>query len=245
MHRVISALGVVALVLAAGAAGAQDPVPCDFVTAGGYIINNNAKANFGVGGSCKAGGDGHGLWGHLEYVDHGGASSGGSSVAPFKVHWTTITGYFFCGDPACATFDPPQSQPSGTRLICGTATTNLPPPDDSVNWFVKAMANDQPGMNDTFMIVVTSQGSTFSYTTGDNPLAGGNIKIHKPNTSTGFFSGAPTSDNCPAFVPPTNSCNSDSDCTSPNTSGSCNLDTHTCCGPGTHFDPTSGQCVPD
>jgi hypothetical protein len=238
MHRVISALGVVALVLAAGAAGAQNPVPCDFVTAGGYIINNNAKANFGVGGSCKAGGDGHGLWGHLEYVDHGGASSGSSSVAPFKVHWTTITGYFFCSDESCTSFDPVQSQPSGTRLICGTATTNLPSPDDAVNWAVKATDNDPPG-NDLFMIVVTSQGSMFTYSTGDDPLAGGNLEIHKPNNSTGFFGGAPTSDNCPAFVPPVNSCATANDCP---LSNSCNTATGMCCPPGTVFDSTTGTC---
>jgi len=238
MHRVIGALGVVALVLVGGAAGAQGPLPCDFVTGGGYIINNNAKANFGVGGSCKAGGDGHGLWGHLEYVDHGGVSSGGSSVAPFKLHWTTITGYFFCSDVSCTSFDPVQSQPSGTRLICGTATTNLPSPDNAVNWVVKATDNDPSG-NDLFMIVVTSQGSTFTYSTGDDPLAGGVIEIHKPNNSTGFFSGAPTSDNCPAFVPPVNSCAMNSECPLRN---SCNAATGMCCPPGTVFDSPSGTC---
>jgi hypothetical protein len=239
MHRVISALGVVALVLAGGAAAAQNPVPCDFVTGGGYIINNGAKANFGVGGSCKDGGDGHGLWGHLEYVDHGGATSGSSSVSPFKVHWTTITGYFFCSDPTCTTFVPAQSQPSGTRLICGTATTNLPSPDDTVNWFVKATDNDQPSNNDLFMIGVTSQTGTFAYFTGDDPLAGGEIEIHKPNNSTGFFSGAPTQDNCPAFFVTVNSCTSGSQCAS----GSCNTVTGMCCPGGTIFDGTA--CVPD
>src|SRR5258708_2088761 len=184
MHRVISALGVVALVLAGGAAGAQDPLPCDFVTGGGYIINNSAKANFGVGGSCKAGGDGHGLWGHLEYVDHGGASSGGSSVAPFKLHWTTITGYFFCSDLSCTSFDPVQSQPSGTRLICGTATTNLPSPDNAVNWVVKATHNDQSG-NALFTIVVPSHGSTLTDSTGDDPMAAPHREIRQPYNTTG------------------------------------------------------------
>ena len=196
MHRVIGAVGVVALVLAAGAAGAQNPLPCDFVTGGGYIITNNAKANFGVGGSCKAGGDGHGLWGHLEYVDHGGASSGGSSVTPFKVHWTTITGYFFCSDESCTTF-----------------------------------------------VNAQSQHGAFTYSTGDDPLAGGNIELHKPNNSTGFFSGTPTSANCPAFVPTTNSCTTDSQCAA--TSGSCNTITGTCCPTGSNFNSGSRQCVPD
>src|SRR5437660_12936069 len=125
MHRVIGAVGVVALVLAAGAAGAQNPLPCDFVTGGGYIITNNAKANFGVGGSCKAGGDGHGLWGHLEYIDKGFSTD---TVDKLNVHWTDITGYFFCGLPDCSIFVDPPGQPTGTRLICGTARTNLPSP---------------------------------------------------------------------------------------------------------------------
>jgi hypothetical protein len=240
MRRVISAFGALALVLAGGAAAAQNPLPCDFLTGGGYIINNGAKANFGVGGSCKTGGDGHGLWGHLEYVDHGGASSGSSSVAPFNVHWTTITGYFFCSDISCTSFVDSPSQPSGTRLICGTATTNLPSPDDAVNWFVKATDNDQPGQNSNlFMIVMTSQQGAFTYSTGDDPLAGGNIELHKPNNSTGFFSGAPTSTNCPAFVPAVNSCTSDTQCPS----GSCNLNTGMCCDPGTIFNGTT--CIPD
>ena len=82
MRTVISLLAAAVLVLAGGAARAQAET-CDLVTGGGYIISNNANANFGIGGSCKAGGDGHVLWGHLEYIDH---STG------LDVHWTTITG---------------------------------------------------------------------------------------------------------------------------------------------------------
>ena len=187
MRRSISALGVVALMLAARAAGAQSS-PCDFLTGGGYVfnsLNNSSRANFGVGGSCKTGGDGHRLWGHLEYVDHGGVSSGGSSVAPFKVHWTTITAYSFV-DP-------------NTRRICGTATTNLPSPNDTVNWVVTATDNE--GSTDMFMIQVV--GPTMAYSTGDEAVAGGVIEIHPPNpsTTTGSFSTLdPT--NCPAFVTP-------------------------------------------
>src|SRR5437879_1988272 len=116
MRRVISLLGVVALMLfAIGSAGAQDLVPCDFLTGGGYIITtasgSPAHGNFGVGGSCKQGGDGHGLWGHLEYHDHG---------TGLNVHWLTITGYFFCTDPACASPISPVPQIElglpGTRL---------------------------------------------------------------------------------------------------------------------------------
>src|SRR5439155_1911007 len=76
-RRGISVLAVAALVVIGGIAGAQAQ-QCDFATGGGYIVNNDAKANFGVGGSCKRGGDDHGLWGHLEYIDHG---------TSLNVHW--------------------------------------------------------------------------------------------------------------------------------------------------------------
>lgn len=184
MRRSISTLGVVALMLAARAAGAQSPPPCDFLTGGGYIfnsLNDNARANFGVGGSCKTGGDAHGLWGHLEYVDHGGFLG----VSPFNVHWNTITAYSFV-DPS-------------TRMICGTARTNLPSPNDTVNWVVTATDNE--GSTDMFMIQVV--GPTMSYSTGDETLAGGVIEIHKPNASSrkGSFSTL-DSTNCPASVTP-------------------------------------------
>ena len=75
------ALGIAALllVLSSGSAFAW---PCDFMTGGGFIIHNGAKANFGVGGGCK---NGSPTWGHLEYIDHG---------TGLNVHWTRITGYF-------------------------------------------------------------------------------------------------------------------------------------------------------
>jgi len=41
----------------------------DFITGGGWITPNSARANFGVAGGIKNGS----LWGHLEYVDHGTA----------------------------------------------------------------------------------------------------------------------------------------------------------------------------
>ena len=107
MRRVISLLGVVALMLfAVGSAGALDLVPCDFLTGGGFIITtasgSPAHGNFGVGGSCKQGGDGHGLWGHLEYHDHG---------TGLNVHWTSITAYFPEGDTRT---DPKTHQPLGS-----------------------------------------------------------------------------------------------------------------------------------
>ncbi|OLB06784.1 MAG: hypothetical protein AUH14_05270 [Candidatus Rokubacteria bacterium 13_2_20CM_69_15_1] len=188
MRRVISLLGVVALMLfALGTAGAQD-LPCDFLTGGGYIIlDNGAKGNFGVGGSCKQGGDGHGLWGHLEYHDHG---------TGLNVHWLTVTGYFFCIDTACVSPVPPtELGVPGTRLICGTARTNQ---FGDVDWAVRATDSGKSGGNDLFAIRLTKVGAPV-YTTGpDQTLAGGNIQIHKPNNSTkGPVTNLAT--DCPAF----------------------------------------------
>src|SRR3989442_15041099 len=137
MRTIIGLLGVAALVLTGGPAGAQapPPTPCDFVTGGGTITtDSNTRANFGVGGSCKAGGDGHTLWGHLEYIDH---------RADLNDHWIDIKGYFFCADPLCGSFVDPPGQPTGTRLICGTATTNQT--SGEVPWAVKVTDNNEPG----------------------------------------------------------------------------------------------------
>ncbi len=86
---VLVALVVTSAVLVVGTATAP-PVkawgtlpPCDFLTGGGWIVHNGAKANFGVAGGCKHGSP---TWGHLEYIDHG---------TGLNVHWTSITGYFF------------------------------------------------------------------------------------------------------------------------------------------------------
>jgi hypothetical protein len=195
MRRVMRVLGVVAVMLAGGLVGISEAQQqCDFLTAGGYIINDGEKANFAVGGSCKPGGDEHGLWGHLQYTDHG---------ADLNVHWTTITGYFLCNDPSCSDIGPDiaSAQPTGTRLICGTARTNRPFPDDTVDWAVTATDKREPGKNnDVFTIRVVSPNSSFTYEAGPRALDGGNIQLHKPNKSTGFFNGEPTPDNCPAFV---------------------------------------------
>jgi hypothetical protein len=227
MRRVISVLEVVAVMLAGGLVGISEAQQrCDFLTAGGYIFNNSAKANFGVGGSCKPGGDEHGLWGHLQYQDHG---------TGLNVHWTTITGYFFCNNASCSDIGPDvaSAQPTGTRLICGTGRTNLPSPDDTVDWAVTATDKGEPGKsNDEFAIHVVSQNGTFTYTTIPQTLAGGNIQLHKPNNSTGFFDDQTISDNCPAFVTSPIACTSNDECPSPR---QCNLGTMTCCPADTPF----------
>jgi hypothetical protein len=171
------------------------PAPCDFLTGGGFIITTGggthdaAKGNFGVGGGCK-----HGLptWGHLEYHDHGNG---------LNVHWTAITAYLAEGDGVGDTItDPKTKQPIGTRLICGTARTNL---YGDVDFMVRARDSGEPGVEDEFDIRLVSGGAVV-YTTEMEPVyphllndgngGGGNIQLHKPNPSTwGELGGA-----CPA-----------------------------------------------
>jgi len=112
---VLVALVVTSAVLVVGTATAPRveawaTPPCDFLTGGGWIVHNGAKANFGVGGGCKHGSP---TWGHLEYIDHG---------TGLNVHWTSITEYQFIDDGTGT--DPKTHQPTGTRKICGTARTN-------------------------------------------------------------------------------------------------------------------------
>ena len=170
------------------------PTPCDFLTGGGFIITTGgethapAKGNFGVGGGCK-----HGMptWGHLQYIDHGNG---------LNVHWTTITAYLAEGDGVGdTTIDPKTKQPMGTRLVCGTARTNL---FGDVDFMVRAKDAGEPGVNDEFDIRL-AQGGFIIYTTENEPGphklnvvngGGGNIPLHKPNPSTAGDLGG----DCPA-----------------------------------------------
>jgi hypothetical protein len=165
--RLAPGIAALALALASGAAKAD----CDFLTGGGFIIFNGAHANFGVGGGCK---DGMHTWGHLEYIDHG---------ADLKVHGTSITGY----NEVVTTTDS-RGRRAGTRLICGTARTNLPFPDDNVDFVVQAKDAGEPGDMDEFDITLTT---TPLYSTllslGPHRLSGGNIQLHGP--TAGNFGG--------------------------------------------------------
>src|SRR5439155_5509349 len=107
---------------------------------------SGAHGNFGVGGACKDGGDQHGLWGHLEYIDHGTGMST-STQLPLNAHWITITDYrevFTSGTPP---------KTVGARYICGTARTNQVYGD--VNFVVYAEDKGEPGVDDIFMIRLT------------------------------------------------------------------------------------------
>ena len=167
--------------------------PCDFLTGGGYILTTasgahaEAKANFGVGGGCKHGSP---TWGHLQYIDHG---------TGLNVHWTSITAYLLEAEGDTSA-DPKTQQPTGTRLICGTARTKQ---FGDVDFMVRARDLGEPGTEDEFDLRL-ARGGVVVYTTEMEPGApnklgggaggGGNIQLHKPNPSTtGSFSGQ-----CPA-----------------------------------------------
>jgi len=173
--RLAPGIAALALALASGAANAD----CDFLTGGGFIIVNDAHANFGVGGSCKDGGDQHGLWGHLEYIDHGTGTSTLTQL-PLNAHWTSITGY---SKDVSDTTD-------RTRFICGTARTNQSYGD--VDFVVRARDAAEPGVTDEFDIQL-KKGGVIVYSTTDpaflthHQLSGGNIQLHNPST-TGTFS---------------------------------------------------------
>src|SRR5882762_2980563 len=208
--RLAPGIATLALALASGAANAD----CDFLTGGGFIIRtppspdeaSGAHGNFGVGGACKDGGDAHGLWGHLEYIDHGTGTSTQTQL-PLNAHWITITDYreVFTSAP-----DPKTHQPLGARYICGTARTNQAYGD--VNFVVYAEDKGEPGVDDVFWIRLTQPvGQNVPqhtvYTTehdSDNTLGGpgsggGNIQLHKRNNaSTGSF-GFAGHMKCPAY----------------------------------------------
>jgi hypothetical protein len=189
--RLAPGIAALALALASGAANAD----CDFLTGGGFIIVDGAKANFGVGGGCK---DGTPTWGHLEYIDHG---------AGLNVHWTSITGY-----NAQSSGTDSKGRPTGSRFICGKARTNLY--GDNIDFVVRANDTGEPGITDEFDIQLTTggtliQGGVIVYSTttplflthhqlNDGNGGGGNIQLHTPTTGSfsdpllcpGLFGGA-------------------------------------------------------
>jgi hypothetical protein len=177
--RIAIKLVALTLLLASGSVFSQEP--CDFVTGGGFIFFHGSRANFGVGGGCK---DGSPTFGHLEYVDHD---------MGLNVHWTSITGYFNLGGNGVDD----HGQPTGTRLVCGTARTNL---FGDVDFAARVRDAGEPGVNDQFGIRLTQVGVGIRYDTFTQcptghflgspvPCApgtngGGNIQLHKPNTGS-------------------------------------------------------------
>lgn len=187
MRTFTSALFALAIAVALVAAQRiliAHPAPCDFLTGGGFIITTGgnthepAKGNFGIGGGCK---DGSPTWGHLEYHDHGN---------DLNTHWLTITAYLAEGDGLGDTgVDPKTKQPTGTRLVCGTARTNL---YGDVDFMVRAHDHGEPGTEDEFdirlaqngVVVYSTEREGHMHLLNDGNGGGGNIQLHKPNPST-------------------------------------------------------------
>jgi hypothetical protein len=154
------ALSIAALLLVPSApvkGASVVPVPCDFITGGGFIFKDDgARANFGAHGGCKNGE----FWGHVNYVDHGGFNG----VTPYHVESTEITGYLM--DPALP----------NARDICGFARTNA---GETVRFRVRMEDNGEPGINDQFGIRLDN-----GYLVTARTIGGGNVQLHKPNPST-------------------------------------------------------------
>jgi hypothetical protein len=179
-------------------------VPCDFLTGGGWILppsdSGSVKANFAIAGGCKKNGPDAPFWGHLNYLDHGTTIKPATAPTPFHVHWTSIEAYVFIDEDTGV--DPKTHQPTGTREVCGTATTNdLAHP--VVHFRVRVKDKGEPGTSDRFWMhlsdhpPIPGHSHDVFYDTGNNFLGGGgpgggNIQLHKPNPSTtGDFNSCP------------------------------------------------------
>ena len=188
--------------LALGLVSTSASAHCDKITGGGWIVTQGyplfapgthepAKGTFGAAGGCKN----EGLWGHLEYHDHGN---------DLNVHWLTITGYgVFPGSTDQGAENDPKR--TGRRLTCGTARTNL---YGDVDFAMDMWDKGEPGVDDVFRLRLTKPGVGVVYSTecdadhtlGGTGPGGGNLQLHKPNPSTTFGN----SWSCPAlaFTPP-------------------------------------------
>lgn len=162
MHKIGWGLLAVALVLGVGIFTASAhfvPIPCDFVTSGGFVITDTGdEANFGAHGGCKNGA----FWGHVNYVDHG-------TTPGFHVDSTDITGYLV--DPAIP----------NARDICGIARTNA---DESVRFRVRLIDNGEPGTSDAFGIRLSNGYLVSTRLLNNGGPGGGNVQLHRPNPST-------------------------------------------------------------
>jgi hypothetical protein len=135
------------------------PSPCDFVTSGGFVLNDNGKkVTFGAHGGCKHGD----FWGQLNLVDH----DTGLSVNSLE-----IRGYL--SSPASPNI----------REICGTATTNQGG-NQPVEFRVRLVDNGEPGVADQFGIQLASGYHVSTRLLNNGQNGGGNVQLHEPNPST-------------------------------------------------------------
>lgn len=141
------------------------PAPCDFITSGGFVVNDGLKkVSFGAHGGCKNGE----FWGQINVVDH-------------------ATGYHINSDEITG-FVAPFGVLTPTRDICGWATTNGSADQERVRFRVRLTDNGEPGSLDQFGIVL-GEGVAAPYLVtprllSDKKPGGGNVQLHKPNPST-------------------------------------------------------------
>lgn len=147
------------------------PMPCDFVTSGGFVFitPSNAMANFGAHGGCKNGA----FWGHVNYVDHGSG---------YHVDSTQITGYLTSDIFSL----------SNIRDICGEARTNATEPQP-VLFRVRLIDNGDP-TKDEFGINLSNGYLVPTSPLGGGGSGGGTVELHGPNQSTTGPTPPPTED---------------------------------------------------
>src|SRR2546428_579440 len=186
MRRTIYTLIATPLLLAgalsAGSAHAHVvPVPCDFITGGGWVLDDaqpQAKLNFGAHGGCKNGA----FWGHVNALDH-------STNPPMHLRSTRITGYLW--DPSFP----------NRREICGEGVFDDASGNSSnVTFRVTMEDNGEPGGSAKFGAGLSTgnPGSLPELGPPGPTGGGGNIQLHKENPSTTGPSPAPTeAEMCP------------------------------------------------
>ncbi len=136
--------------------------PCDFLTGGGWIVHNGAKANFGVGGGCKHGSP---TWGHLEYQDHG-----------------TGLNAQICGNARTNQF-------GDVYFAIRAEDLGEPGVNDQFDIRMRSQATGAIVYDTTTECFPHYLGSYAPCSAGDG--GGGNIQLHKPNPSTsGEFGGS-------------------------------------------------------
>lgn len=186
MRKVLFILAIVGLALAVRATSASAhavPVPCDFITSGGFVIlDSGAHGSFGAHGGCKHGG----FWGHVNYVDH-------TTSPGMHVNSTEITGYLT--ESISGTPDP------NTRDICGFARLNQG--EEIVRFRVRLTDNGEPGTSDMFGIRLSNGYHVSTRLLNNGEGGGGNVQLHKPNPSTTGPTPAPSeAEMCGGLTPP-------------------------------------------
>jgi hypothetical protein len=143
------------------ASDGEVPTPCDFLTSGGFVINDaGKKVTFGIHGGCKNGE----FWGHLNVLDH---------ATGYHISSTDVTAYIV-----------PNSSNQYAREICGLATTNNPLDPSPVNFRVRLIDNGEPGKLDLFGIRLSTGYHVTTRLLSDLKPGGGNIQLHDQNPST-------------------------------------------------------------